>query len=62
MEPIKMDKESIISHHSTPNGNLVVMEMGEVSGIIDNQKDNGPSGFSSVVILPYMAIIMGKIG
>ena len=42
----KNPMESSISHKGTSNGTRTIMTIGEVKGIMEHQKANGPSGFS----------------
>ena len=42
----KNPMESSISHKGTSNGTRTIITIGEVKGIMEHQKANGPSGFS----------------
>ncbi len=53
--------DNAICHAGTPKGILAIMATGDVNGMIDNQKPNGPSGLFIKVKLPYIPNVSGKI-
>ena len=53
--------ESSNSHAWTPEGSRTIMAMGDVSGIIDSQNANGPSGFVEMLGTNTMAKISGMV-
>ena len=53
--------ESISSHAWTPEGNRTIIAMGDVSGIMESQKANAPSGFIETFGTNTMARISGMV-
>ena len=49
------------SQACTPEGSRTIMAMGEVSGIMESQNANAPSGFVEMVGTNTMASISGMV-
>ncbi len=56
---ISISIETIICQYGTPNGILIIMETGEVNGIMESQIPNPLSGLFIIVVEHTMATING---
>ena len=56
----KSNMESPNCHHGTEKGTLAIITMGEVNGMMENQKAMGPSGLSRARIKTIMEAISGS--
>ena len=59
--PSARPMERISSHAGTPEGSRTIIAMGDVSGIIESQKANAPSGFIEIFGTNTMAKISGMV-
>ena len=62
---IKSDADNINSHGATPKGNLAIITIGDVKGIIENQNARGAPGACTALditrIPKIIGIVMGSI-